>query len=294
MPHVLGVSMPRSGHHLLQHILANVLGSRFHYCEFYTIPDCCKSIPCIAASSVEGSPNDLFLQKSHDWNSSDPLTEPGTLRLVQYRAHVPRALSDYELYLRAHHEPDNQRTFRWFLSGQALYTVAFFHKWLRQCRSDFFVLGYEQFVSDPVRATRMFLNFAGISVDEKRIPAQVIAVVKNQAGSSQLFSHRDVHSHRYSSLPLLEEYESLIIKYCPGYYPMRYFPRDIGRSSVLEDIFTARRALRGAKLTPQAVESARICYEHDPDDPKLAQLWHRAQDLIGTLHNATDLPSGTA
>jgi len=35
MVHVVGVSMPRSGHHLLEMILKNTLGAKCTYCEFY-------------------------------------------------------------------------------------------------------------------------------------------------------------------------------------------------------------------------------------------------------------------
>src|SRR5262249_59362059 len=130
MAHVLNASMPRSGHHLLEIVLSNILKDKFSYCEFYG-KDCCKTIPCNSWRHERSSSGDLFMQKSHDFDFDDPISVAGTYRVVQYRNPVPRSLSNYELHLR-NGAQDNVRTFRNFLVNEAWYFHKFYAKWIKE------------------------------------------------------------------------------------------------------------------------------------------------------------------
>lgn len=84
-------SLPRSGHHFLQRILAKAAGKNFSYCEGYQEPGCCKKSPCGVMSywrhaRANHVPH-LRLVKSHDFLLKDP-TLPlvtGMIRLIQIR-----------------------------------------------------------------------------------------------------------------------------------------------------------------------------------------------------------------
>jgi Sulfotransferase domain len=284
MAHLLCVSMPRSGHHLVQLLLKSVLNKKFAYCEYYTVAGCCKSIPCVAAHHLAIAKDGLFMQKSHDRRRSDPLCVPGTFRVVQYRNPVPRALSDYELHLARSGEPDNPRNFSWFLVQQARYTIAFYHKWLKQRRPDFFVLSYEQLVGDPTRSVASLLDFVSIEVDEGTLSHQIGRAIKRRAGLNSPFSQRNVYSHQHASLACLEEYEALVLKYCPGYYPMPYFPGSASDGSFVEHLYLAQRALHAAK-PQQALDNAKLALESDPEDPKIIGLIEAAARRLGQHPN---------
>lgn len=284
MAHVLCVSMPRSGHHLLQFLLKSVLGEKFSYCEYYTVAACCKSIPCGAAPHLAVASTGLFLQKSHDRRRSDPSIVPGTFRLVQYRTPLPRVLSDYELHLARSGETDNPRTLSWFLVEQAHYTTAFYDKWLKQPRPEFFVLGYEQLVADPTRSVASLLDFVNVEVDHAKLSRQIARAIRQRAGSHTPFIQKNIYSHRYAALGLLHEYEELVSKYCPGYYPMRYFSGPSSGTAVLEYLYLAQRALRAGK-PEQALENAKLVLDSDPDNPRIAGLIETAVRRLGRSSN---------
>ena len=89
--HLVGASIPRSGHHFLVQILQQLLGPAFAHCEFYGPDDCCRSIPCRRFGDVQ-----LFFQKNHDLDLTLPASLEGVTYVVQYRDPVMSALSDRE------------------------------------------------------------------------------------------------------------------------------------------------------------------------------------------------------
>jgi hypothetical protein len=72
-----GVSWERSGHHLLERILIAYFGDEFGYCEHYSPDDCCKSVPCLKAGTIN-------LSKNHDMKSIVPIVD-GVKYIIQYR-----------------------------------------------------------------------------------------------------------------------------------------------------------------------------------------------------------------
>jgi hypothetical protein len=273
MVHVLGVSMPRSGHHLLEMILKNSLGDKFDYCEFYE-DNCCKSIPCKLHGNRLSVKGRLFFQKSHDFDLNDPILIPGVFRVVQYRSPVPRSLSNYELHLRRGFE-DNLRTFRRFLVGEALYFCNFYNKWIEKPSSKLFLLSYEELTADPLRALLPFFRYIKFPVNGDQLSAGIAQSVGRRGRHNTPFTPADVLSHRYGKYPVLANFEQIVVSNCPGYFPLRQFSSTAADNSLIGKIFYARKAIQD-KDYDIARSMANAAYAEDPEDPALAKLCETA------------------
>jgi SAM-dependent methyltransferase len=267
MAHVLGVSMPRSGHHLLEMILKNTLGDEFGYCEFYEA-GCCKSIPCKSkdkqVSSLRGA---LFFQKSHDFDLSDPIIVPETFRVVQYRNPVPRSLSNYELYLRNGYE-DNVETFCQFLVDEALYFCKFYKRWIETSSPQIFTLSYEELTTDPFRALLQFFQYVKLPVNLDHLSKGIAQSIGWRGRDNTPFVPAEVSSHRYSKDPVLANFEQIVLANCPGYFPPRYFSSTDADSSLIGKIFYIKKALQEGDCDI-ARSLADAAYEEDPRHPVL-------------------------
>ena len=271
MIHVLGVSMPRSGHHFFEMILKNVLGGQFGYCEFYE-KGCCKSIPCTSKTKNDLLDGGLFLQKSHDFDFRDPIIIPGAYRIVQYRSPVPRSLSNYELYLRDGAKDDNIATFRRFLVDEALYFYKFYEKWIAKASPEIYTLSYEELTADPFRAVLRFFGHIEYHVDADQVSEGIAKSVGHRGRDNTPFSLSDVFSHRYASYPVLANFEEITLSNCPGYFPLRHFPRANADQSLIGKMFYAMKALREEEYDA-AISFAQSGYAEDPQDPLLAKLY---------------------
>lgn len=273
MIHVLGVSMPRSGHHMFEMILKNTLQDEFCYCEFYE-KGCCKSIPCTSKAKMATRSAGVFMQKSHDFEFKDPLVVPGTHRVVQYRSPVPRALSNYELHLKNGAE-DTLRNFRDFLVLEALYFVRFYNKWLANRSTENFILNYEELTGDPLKATLDFFTYIAMSIDLGKVAEGVARSVGLRGREKTAFVQADVYSHRYANRPVLANFEDLVIRNCPGYYPLRYFSAADSSKSLIGLLFGAFKAINeGDRAT--AISLAEQAGREDPEDPMQRGILRRA------------------
>ncbi|MFN6954533.1 MAG: sulfotransferase [Acetobacteraceae bacterium] len=168
---LIGASLPRSGHHFLERLLARLFGPRLHYCEWYTPPGCCRAIPC-----TRGGPGAVVFQKNHDWQSDMPQDRPAALHVVQFRHPVPQALSDRELVLadlpgRAGrpHRHSAEEHLAW-LAFHADYVRRFHDRWAASGPPNAFRLPYERLQADPAAALAGLCAAAGL-----RVPAEAIA-----------------------------------------------------------------------------------------------------------------------
>jgi hypothetical protein len=270
MVHVLGVSMPRSGHHLFEVILKNCLGTNFGYCEFYYEPDCCRQIPCGRKANHYASSSRLFLQKSHDFELSDPVEDPGPFRVVQYRSSVLRSLSQYELLLRRG-VPDNEREFRHFLVSEAIYFCLFHKKWLSRKDRGFFILTYEELTADPIAALTRFFSHVELEFSASRLRDAVRTSVSLRGRDGTRFVQSQLAKSRYANHPVLANFEDIVIRNCDGYFPMRYFPEAEADKSLIGLIFRAMMALRSGDGA-EALSFAEQAQAQDPEDPKLKNL----------------------
>ena len=277
MRHVLDVSMPRSGHHLFEMILKNSLNDQFNYCEFYKEPSCCKSIPCVSKTKLLSSGSVIFMQKSHDWELLDPLVVPNAYRVVQYRSPVPRALSNYELHLMTGQD-DNIQTFRNFLVFEVLYTERFYMKWIENRSNGFFLLSYEELTSDPLRVLLKFFDYVETPIELKCLTNGIEQSIRRRGRENTSFVHHEVRSHRYSQQPVLANFEDLVIRNCPGYYPARYFLSSDSENSLIGLIFGARKAIDAGDRV-RAVSLAESALRQDPGDESLQRLLNSASAL---------------
>lgn len=270
MVHVLAVSMPRSGHHLFEMILRGALQEQFDYCEFYE-KDCCKLIPCNSKSHLTARTTGLFLQKSHDIDLIDPVGVPETYRIVQYRSPVPRSLSNYELHVR-NIGKDDMRVFRNFLVEEALYFENFYKKWIENRSDEFFFLNYEELTADPLKACVAFFRFIDLSIDVEKISEGIAKTVGWRGRDNSMFTPAGVFSHRYARYPVLTNFEEIVIRHCPGYYPIRCFPsQPSSDQSLIGLLFNARKALAACEYD-RAMELAKLACRQDPEDPMISLL----------------------
>lgn len=285
---VLGASMPRSGHHLVEQILLNYFNEAFGYCEFYGV-SCCKSIPC---NRVVGSNVKIFLQKSHDFDLMDPIDVPGSHRLVQYRSPIPRTLSNYELYLNSGYE-DNIRNFRNFLVSEAVYFRRFYRKWIESRDNRFFFLSYEQLTGDPLGAISSFLRHVGCAVETRTLSDGVSKSIGIRGRENVPYRRVEVYEHRYAAHPVLANFEDNILKNCHGYFPPRYFSTIDSDSSLIGNVVNARIAFLAGNLE-LAEALAQDAYAQDADDPQLLALLSRvkADRANFTGHNTQVEPDG--
>lgn len=159
----MGVSWPRSGHHLLVRLLQLLLGGDFGYCQHYhTSPACCGVLPCTRP--------DIHLSKSHDFACDLP-RDPARRHLIQWRAFLPAAVSEFELVVRAGGE-DSRAAFLNHASHRFGAWLEFRRRWVDWgAAHGQLVLSYEQLTATPEDALARAL--AAIAPGHRITPAQI-------------------------------------------------------------------------------------------------------------------------
>lgn len=160
--YAVGVSWPRSGHHLLVRLLKRYLRRDFVYCPGYSrlnrLPEkkasCCDDGLCANRAHVT-------FCKNHDFRFRVPKV-PGTRYLVQYRAFLPTAISNFELHVKR----GNEDTFEKFMNTsarQARNYKKFMKKWIlpedRQITK--LIVRYEDLTGNTEEVFRNVLDFFG-------------------------------------------------------------------------------------------------------------------------------------
>ncbi|UWR24421.1 hypothetical protein [Sulfitobacter sp. S190] len=211
MDRVIGVSWPRSGHHLLVRLLTLYFGSGFRYCDYYGgVENCCKAVPCTRP--------DIHLSKSHDFDLQLPQIE-GRKYLIQYRNFVPSVVSNFELHVR-NGGADTPESFRNFASQQFDAYRAFTNKWIT---SDFAAnqlqIEYDQLQGDPQNGLARAAEWLhpGVPIDPARIADAVARVdgeriergrVTPLAGAG-VHSARRIEDFRFYAAPLFATLENM-------------------------------------------------------------------------------------
>ncbi|HEV7731113.1 MAG TPA: tetratricopeptide repeat protein [Candidatus Binatia bacterium] len=209
--HLVGASIPRSGHHFLVDLLKVTLGDDLRYCEFYVEDDCCRAVPCTRPAAR------VVFQKHHDLDLSLAPGLPGILYVIQHRDPVMSTLSDRELL--AHVEGDVVATDRdeyvvW-LGRRASYYHRFVEKWLRRPRANHLAIEYDAFVADPAATIRRLTAACGLAIADARIERAVADVGGVRAAPPQAtvetFTRRTLPASRFLDLDLLPAFESLLL-----------------------------------------------------------------------------------
>jgi len=176
--YVIGVSWPRSGHHLLVRLLKRALGEEFSYCPHYskrvlgTVKrKCCDSSICSNRGNVH-------FCKNHDSSLLVPKV-PGMRYLVQYRNFLPAMVSNFELHVKSGKE-DSEKMFRKNSLRQAKRYRKFIQKWVQSPDTDLIkmVLRYEDLTAKPEACLASAVKFFGL---EQEIPQRRLQRIVERA-----------------------------------------------------------------------------------------------------------------
>lgn len=211
--YVAGVSLPRSGHHLVQRLVQRYFGPELVYCDFYPKDrDCCRTFPCTRTN--------VRFSKNHDFESA-AVPVPDVPYLIQYRGVIAAAVSDYELNLHVQTgKPDTPERFEQFATTKARVWGQFVKKWvdtdsgLERC-----ILRYEDLTAEPEKwmsnVVRFFSPSTEIDTDRLRsvinsAQHQMITksdeIWKNDAGVKQF---RRVEEFRFYDRDLFRRIEAV-------------------------------------------------------------------------------------
>lgn len=224
MIRILGVSMPRSGHHYLSRLLVNLLPEDFHYCEVYKEVNCCKEIPCSRA-------NNVVFQKSHDFDFSLPIMASSydgydIAYLIQYRNPLYSVLSDRELYLKIHPEYKNDRNnYSIFLADKAFYYIKFHDKWLKNPPPNSLAIDYEDLLNNPdVVLKRIVNSLLSYEISDKQI-YETVEEMKLVSENNEQFRPRSLETSEFFDEELLALFLSLLSEKTDFFEKWNLYPR---------------------------------------------------------------------
>jgi len=213
---LIGASIPRSGHHFLADMMTAYYGNDLYYCEYYTLPSCCRAVPCTRRGA-----HNIIYQKSHDRDFKLAADVAHALYLIQYRHPVPEALSDRELdlqdsfgrpslaYRRTHAGYMN------WLAGKAIYYRRFHDKWIAPKLANAIYLDYAPLAADPKKFLKTIVEQTSGSADDARLDA---AIEKTRSPrSSGGHKPRVISDSPYFDADLLGAMEAWILERCPLY-----------------------------------------------------------------------------
>ncbi|MBV9991201.1 MAG: hypothetical protein JOZ72_07890 [Alphaproteobacteria bacterium] len=224
---LIGASIPRSGHHFLADMMTGYFGPDLYYCEYYTLANCCKQVPCTRRGNFG-----TIYQKSHDRDFKLPADVADALYLIQYRHPVPEALSDRELDIKdtlGRPSLGYRRTragFMQWLAAKAVYYRRFHDKWMAKRLPNALYLDYAQLSKRPGEIMREILTRSGAAVDEARLKQVVERSGGSRGGGSETYKPRVVSDSPYFDAELLGALEDFVLKRCPAYG----FSRELGGS----------------------------------------------------------------
>jgi tetratricopeptide (TPR) repeat protein len=210
--HLIGVSIPRSGHHFLVDLLRTLLPDDFRYCEFYAADDCCRRVPCTRHGNAR-----VFYQKHHDLDLSLPTALTGVRYVIQVRDPVMSTLSDREHIAR--HEGEKRATdrdeFLVWLGQKAAYYERFFEKWVLPRAGERIVIDYDDLLAQPAHVLRRLTTACGVDIDDERIVDAVAAISSvrsaDRPGVAEAFTRRTLPTSRFLDPSLLPAFESLLL-----------------------------------------------------------------------------------
>lgn len=215
---LIGASIPRSGHHFLADMMTGYFGPDLYYCEYYTLANCCKQVPCTRRGQFS-----TIYQKSHDRDFKLPADVAEALYLIQYRHPVPEALSDRELDIKdtlGRPSLAYRRTragFMQWLAAKAVYYRRFHDKWMARRLPNALYLDYAQLSKRPGEIMREILTRSDAVIDEARLGKVVERSGGSRGGGSETYKPRVVSDSPFFDAELLGALEDFVLKRCPSY-----------------------------------------------------------------------------
>lgn len=251
--HLIGVSIPRSGHHFLVDLLRTLFGEDIRYCEFYAEENCCRTVPCLRAAGAT-----LFFQKHHDLDLDLPAGIDGVRYVVQVRDPVMSTLSDREHTARLEGEAraaDRDEYLVW-LGRKAAYYERFFEKWVVPSAPDRTIIDYDDLVAQPGHVLRTLTAACGLAIDDDRIMDAVAAIAALRAAPrdapEEAFTRRTLPASRFLDPALLPAFESLLLDRIARLRPKRRLEAVAYDDHPVTAVYRAERA-RAARDHDEAV-----------------------------------------
>lgn len=247
--YVMGVSWPRSGHHLLARLLRLYYGPTFTYCGFYGQAECCGTAPCEKAGEIRYS-------KNHDFDGALP-QDPDQRYLIQTRGFAPSVVSNFELYLRDGGQDDAQ-SFARFASAQFAPYRAFQDKWVR---SDFArsqtVIPYEALIRDPATAlTYALSSFDDRPPDSDRLRAVIAQVDGEEVAHRRIRPRPGTGVHPPRDVTHFRHYDATLFGYLDKLTLTRHEVNDVFRRHLDRDASEAN--MLALQTTPSVAAIERM------------------------------------
>ena len=197
MKYLFCVSLPRSGHHVVEELLREITKGKFKYCEFYTVANCCKEIPCKNLALFGQDEHLAFMQKSHDFSLLDPVPKNADQIVVQIREPIARLLSNYELEVKNRHGQHDVSYQEYWSARESFYVARFYQKWLRSNLSNRVLLRYEELISAPEKCLAPLIKCLGI--DNRKWDSRVLGEVLKIRSSTEgeRIKRRTIESSEY-------------------------------------------------------------------------------------------------
>lgn len=289
---LMGVSIPRSGHHFLVDLLRALLRDDFRHCEFYAADDCCRRVPCTRHFDAR-----IFYQKHHDLDLQLPTDLAGVRYVVQVRDPVMSTLSDREHIALREGEAratDRDEYLVW-LGQKACYYERFFEKWVLPGDGERMVVEYDDLVAQTAHVLRRITTACGVDVDDDRIMDAVAAVAGVRAldrpGPVEPFTRRTLPTSRFLDPALLPAFESLLLDRIAGLRSKRRLDAVDYADHPLTAIYRAERA-RAAGDLAEALHQLDRAVRVEPRNRHLLRL--RATILAAMDRIADAIASATA
>lgn len=170
--HVVGVSWPRSGHHLLVRLLQRGIGPRFVYCRDYAQQNGMENVRGCCDIRICGNKDHVHFCKNHDNRGLVPKI-PGIRYLVQYRGFWPATISTFEKVAGDKYE-DTEKAFRMLASRRAPKYREFIQKWVSQQDDSIekLLVRYEDLTADAEETLLRAFDFFGVphgAIDSSRL-----------------------------------------------------------------------------------------------------------------------------
>lgn len=287
--HLVGASIPRSGHHLLVRLLKELYGGDFGYCEFYTPVDCCRQVPCARTEGFR-----LYLQKNHDLDLKLSTDVSGVLYVVQHREPTLGALSDREYVADLGEEEraaDRDEYVVW-LGKRAAHYVRFYRKWIGRPPVRSFLVEYEELRSEPARVLAGLLAACGLPAPDPAALAGAVARATEKVApghvllSERVFRARTLEASRFFDEDLLSAYEAAISASLPEAPFVRRFPPRAFEEHPVGLAFLAELALAEGRAKDALGLYRRAC-EAEPENPfllaELAPLVAAEESVAGAV-----------
>lgn len=262
--HIIGASIPRSGHHFLARLLETALGDRFFYCEAYGEPGCCREVPCRFRERRQVS-----FQKSHDFELDLPNAVPDVLYLIQHRPPIPVALSAREYYFQEDLPgpygdaiaADRDEYAVW-LGRLGAYYVGFWERWLNAPPPRSLRVAYDDLSAHPREVLRRLFDTIGLDLEGGAIDDAVARVV-GRAGhfGEQIYVPRSLEMRRFYDPELLAQYESAIVDHLPELAELRTFSPVEYRETLVGQIFEAQRLSQSGDIPAALAATERSLQE---------------------------------